>query len=67
VNEDNHFALSQSFRALTQCIIRVNKYNIDSLQIDTVILIDVGIPELNGKVIATCSHCALFSPEESSQ
>jgi hypothetical protein len=30
-------------------------------------LIDIGIPKLKGRVIVTCSHCALFSPEESSQ
>jgi hypothetical protein len=34
---------------------------------DTGTLIDVGIMELKGRVVETCSHCALVSHEESSQ
>jgi hypothetical protein len=67
MDENARFALSQSFHALTQCIVRVNKFNIDSLHMDTGTLIDVGILELKGRVVATCSHCALVSHEESSQ
>jgi hypothetical protein len=61
------FALSQSFHALTQCIVRVNKFNIDSLHMDRRTLIDVGILELKRRVVAICSHRVLFSYEKSSQ
>jgi hypothetical protein len=67
MDENARFASSQSFHALTQCIVRVNKFNIDSLHMDTRTLIDVGILKLKGRIIAICSHCALFCHEESSQ
>jgi hypothetical protein len=63
---DIDLAWHGEFKPITQNVVRVNAVDIENglklPSIGTGTLIDIGIPDLAGKVVITCAHCASIDP-----